>query len=117
MHNDADDAVPFSQGVEFMTAMRRLHKIAYTFTFNGKPHNLRYSSSADLDDIKYWSVAFDEWFDYWLKDAPRPTWFDGIGYIHKGERNIPRSITRTIRAHPRSQQEPVPLSCTSACTF
>jgi dienelactone hydrolase len=88
MHNDADNAVPFSQGVEFLTAMRRLHKVAYMFSFNGKPHNLNYTLPADLDDIKYWSVAFDEWFDYWLKDAPRPTWFDGIDYLHKGERNI-----------------------------
>jgi dipeptidyl aminopeptidase/acylaminoacyl peptidase len=103
MHNDADDAVPYSQGVEFMTAMRRLHKVAYMFTFNGKPHNLRYTSPADLDDIKYWAVAFDEWFDYWLKGAPRPAWFDGVDYLHKGERNIHPSYGEDYTGTPVSQ--------------
>jgi hypothetical protein len=95
--------VPYSQGVEFMTAMRRLHKVAYMFTFNGKPHNLRYTSPADLDDIKYWAVAFDEWFDYWLKGAPRPAWFDGVDYLHKGERNIHPSYNEDYTGTPVSQ--------------
>lgn len=87
MHNDADGAVPFSQGVEFMTAMRRLNKPAYMFTFNGKDHNLR-DTPADREQLKFWAVHFDEWFDYWLKGAPRPSWFDGTEYLHRGERDV-----------------------------
>lgn len=87
MHNDADTAVPFEQGVEFITAMRRLGKLAYMFVFNGKEHNLR-DTPADRDDLTFWAVHFDEWFDYWLKDAPRPAWFDGVDYLHRGERDV-----------------------------
>jgi dipeptidyl aminopeptidase/acylaminoacyl peptidase len=87
MHNDADGAVPVEQGIEFITAMRRLGKIAYLFSFNGKDHNLR-DTPADRDDLKYWAVVFDQWFDYWLQGAPRPAWFDGVDYLHRGETDV-----------------------------
>ncbi len=41
IHNDADDAVPWYQGIEFFLALRRLDKEAYMFTYNGEPHHLR----------------------------------------------------------------------------
>ena len=87
MHNTADGAVPFFQGVEFITAMRRLGKPAYMFSFEGKDHNLR-DTPADREQLKYWAVHFDEWFDYWLQGAARPAWFDGVDYLHRGERNV-----------------------------
>src|SRR5471032_2709918 len=87
MHNTADGAVPFSQGVEFITAMRRLGKPAYMFSFEGKDHNLR-DTPADREQLKYWAVRFDEWFDYWLKGAARPVWFNGVDYLHRGELNV-----------------------------
>jgi hypothetical protein len=67
--------------------MRRLGKPAYMFVFNGKEHNLR-DTPADRDDLLYWVVHFDEWFDYWLTGAPRPAWFDGVDYLHRGERDV-----------------------------
>jgi dienelactone hydrolase len=87
MHNTADGAVPFSQGVEFLTAMRRLGKPAYMFSFEGKDHNLR-DTPADREQLKYWTVRFDEWFDYWLKGAARPSWFDGTDYLHRGQQTV-----------------------------
>jgi len=96
MHNDADGAVPFEQGIEFITAMRRLGKVAYLFSFNGKDHNLR-DTPADRDDLKYWSVVFDQWFDYWLQGAPRPAWFDGIDYLHRGETDVRPLYGETVR--------------------
>ena len=36
IHNDGDDAVPWYQGIEFNTAMRRLGKEAYMFNYNGE---------------------------------------------------------------------------------
>ena len=87
MHNDADGAVPVEQGIEFITAMRRLGKVAYLFSFNGKDHNLR-DTPADRDDLKYWAVVFDQWFDHWLQDAPRPAWFDGVDYLDRGETDV-----------------------------
>lgn len=83
IHNDADGAVPFFQGIEFATAMRRLGKTAYMFSFDGEDHNLR-----GREQQKYWTVHLDEWFDHYLKGAPRPAWFDGIDFLHRGERNV-----------------------------
>src|SRR5512137_2542397 len=34
MHNDADTAVPWYQGIEFFTALRRLHKPVWMVVYN-----------------------------------------------------------------------------------
>lgn len=83
VHNDADTAVPQFQGIEFITAMRRLGKIAYMFSFDGEKHGI-----TNRENQKYWTASLDEWFDYWLKGAKRPSWFDGVDFLHRGERNI-----------------------------
>ena len=36
--NDADDAVPWYQGIEMFLGLRRLGKEAYLFNYNGEPH-------------------------------------------------------------------------------
>ena len=41
IHNDDDDAVPWYQGIEFFSALRRLGKEAYMFNYNGENHGLR----------------------------------------------------------------------------
>jgi dipeptidyl aminopeptidase/acylaminoacyl peptidase len=82
--NDNDDAVPWYQGIEFFTALRRLGKEAYLFVFNGEYHNLR-----GREQQKYWTVHLDEYFDHFLKGAPQPAWMSGgVDYIHRGERNV-----------------------------
>ncbi|HEY1977602.1 MAG TPA: prolyl oligopeptidase family serine peptidase [Candidatus Baltobacteraceae bacterium] len=83
IHNDQDGAVPQFQGIEFVTAMRRLGKMAYLFSYDGEFHGLHWR-----EQQKNWTVRLDQWFDYWLKDAPRPAWFDGIDYLHRGEENV-----------------------------
>jgi dipeptidyl aminopeptidase/acylaminoacyl peptidase len=84
IHNDADDAVPWYQGIEFNTAMRRLGKEAYMFTFNGEAHGLR-----NRDNQKYWTVHMDEFFDHYLLDKPRPEWMDkGVSFLQKGTRDV-----------------------------
>jgi dipeptidyl aminopeptidase/acylaminoacyl peptidase len=83
IHNDLDGAVPQFQGIEFITAMRRLGKEAYLFSFDGEEHGLR-----GREQQKYWTVHLDEWFDHWLKGAPRPAWMDGVDFLHRGERNV-----------------------------
>lgn len=83
IHNDADGAVPQFQGLEYITAMRRLGKEAYLFSFDGEEHNLR-----GREQQKYWTVHLDEWFDYWLKDAERPAWMNGVDFLHRGERSV-----------------------------
>jgi dipeptidyl aminopeptidase/acylaminoacyl peptidase len=82
--NDADGAVPWYQGIEFITAMRRLGKEAYLFQFDGEDHNLR-----GREQQKYWTVHLDEYFDHFLKGAPEPNWMKAtVPYIHRGERDV-----------------------------
>jgi dipeptidyl aminopeptidase/acylaminoacyl peptidase len=40
MSNDADDAVPWYQGIEMFTAMRRLAKPIWMLVYNNEAHNL-----------------------------------------------------------------------------
>ena len=61
IHNDEDDAVPWYQGIEFFSALRRLGKEAYMFVYNGEPHGLR-----NRDNMKHWTVHQDEFFDHYL---------------------------------------------------
>lgn len=88
MHNDADDAVPFTQGVEFYLALRRLGKEAYMFNYNGEPHNLR-----KRPNQKDYTTRMFEYFNYYLKDGPKPAWMErGIPYL---ERDSYRTSTET----------------------
>lgn len=71
MHNDADDAVPWYQGIEFYLALRRLNKEIYLFNYNGEPHNLRIRANQ-----RHYSDRMLEFFDHFLKDAPKPAWME-----------------------------------------
>ncbi len=84
IHNDADDAVPWYQGIEFNMAMRRLGKEAYMFNYNGEPHGLR-----NRDNMKHWTVHMDEFFDHYLLGKPRPEWMDkGVSFLDRGTRDV-----------------------------
>jgi dipeptidyl aminopeptidase/acylaminoacyl peptidase len=84
VHNDDDDAVPFYQAIEFVTALRRLNKEAYWFNYNGEKHGLR-----DRDNIKHFTVHMSEFFDHYLKGEARPEWMDKpVPYLEKGKRDV-----------------------------
>jgi dipeptidyl aminopeptidase/acylaminoacyl peptidase len=80
MHNDADGAVPWYQGIEFFMALRRFHKPVWMLVYNGEAHNL-----GQRKNMKDLSIRMSQFFDYYLKDAPIPLWMqDGIPAIKKG---------------------------------
>jgi dienelactone hydrolase len=82
--NDADDAVPWYQGIEFNMALRRLGKEAYMFNYNGELHGLR-----NRDNMKHWTVHMDEFFDHYLLGKPRPEWMDkGVSFLDRGKRDV-----------------------------
>lgn len=84
IHNDEDDAVPWYQGIEFFSALRRLGKEAYLFNYNTEKHGLR-----ERENQKHWTVHMDEFFDHYLKSAPRPEWMDkGVSYLERGRRDV-----------------------------
>ncbi len=79
LHNDADDAVPWYQGIEYYLALRRLGKEAYFFSYNGEPHGLRRRPNQ-----KDYTRRLQEFFDHFLKGAPAPEWMEkGIPYLQR----------------------------------
>ena len=85
IHNDADDAVPWYQGIEFYLALRRLGKESYLFSYNGEPHGLRRRPNQ-----KDYAMRLQEYFDHFLKGAPEPDWMKrGIPYLEKAGVAVP----------------------------
>lgn len=80
MHNDADGAVPWYQGIEFFTALRRLGKKVWMLEYNGEDHNL-----VERKNRKDLSVRLGQFFDYYLKDAKPANWIKtGLPATDKG---------------------------------
>jgi dipeptidyl aminopeptidase/acylaminoacyl peptidase len=81
MSNDNDGAVPYYQGIELITAMRRLQKPAWLLCYNGEEHNLtKRPSRQDL------SIRMSQFFDHYLKGAPIPLWMEkGLPAVVKGK--------------------------------
>lgn len=81
MHNDGDGAVPWYQGIEYFSALRRLDKKVWMLTYNNDEHNLyKWPNRVDL------SIRMMQFFNHYLKDAPAPVWMEvGIPAIKKGK--------------------------------
>lgn len=81
LHNDGDDAVPFTQGLEYFLALRRLNKEVYFFNYNGEPHGLR--KRANQRD---YAIRTFEFFGHFLKDGAKPAWMEnGIPYLDRNK--------------------------------
>lgn len=81
MHNDADGAVPWYQGIEFIMALRRLGKPAWMLSYNDEAHNL--VKRPNRKDI---SIRKMQFFDHYLKGADMPYWMKyGISQEEKGK--------------------------------
>ena len=80
MHNDADGAVPWYQGIELFMGLRRLGKPAWLLEYNDEAHNLR--QRRNRKDL---SIRLQQFFDYYLKGEPQPAWMrDGVPTAKKG---------------------------------
>jgi dienelactone hydrolase len=79
-HNDNDGAVPWYQGIEFFTALKRLGKVAYLLQYNGESHNLVHRRN--MRDL---TVRMQQFFDHYLKGSPMPAWMkSGVPATEKG---------------------------------
>lgn len=80
LHNDADGAVPWYQGIEMYMALRRLEKPVWMLNYNGEPHwPLKRENRMDFQ------VRMKGFFDHYLKGAPMPSWMkDGVPATEKG---------------------------------
>lgn len=80
MSNDADGAVPWYQGIEMFTALRRLQKPVWLLNYNGEAHNL--VQRQNRKDIQRRELEF---FDHFLKGKPAAPWIDrGVPAVLKG---------------------------------
>ncbi|WP_293889072.1 MULTISPECIES: S9 family peptidase [unclassified Sphingobacterium] len=80
MANDNDGAVPWYQGIEMFTALRRLKKPVWMLNYNGDEHNLMLRQNRK--DIQ---IREQQFFDHFLKGAPAPNWMKkGIPATEKG---------------------------------
>ncbi|GAB4233296.1 MAG: prolyl oligopeptidase family serine peptidase [Ekhidna sp.] len=80
MHNDNDGAVPWYQGIEYFVALRRLGKPAWMLNYRGEPHwPQKVQNRIDFN------VRLSQFFDHYLKDAPKPKWMEkGVPAIKTG---------------------------------
>jgi dipeptidyl aminopeptidase/acylaminoacyl peptidase len=80
MSNDADGAVPWYQGIEMFTGLKRLGKPVWLLNYNNEAHNLVLRQNRK--DIQ---IREQQFFDYYLKGAKAPVWMvGGIPAVDKG---------------------------------
>ncbi|MGK6353183.1 alpha/beta hydrolase family protein [Parapedobacter sp. DT-150] len=68
MNNKKDTAVPFEQGVEFFTSLRRLGKRVWMLQYDEGDHGV----SGELG--KDFTIRMMQFFDHYLKGKPAPKW-------------------------------------------
>ncbi|MBC7650275.1 MAG: S9 family peptidase, partial [Deinococcales bacterium] len=80
MSNDADGAVPWYQGIEYFTAMRRLNKQVWLLVYNGEAHNL-----VERRNRKDLQIREQQYFDWLLKGEKPAKWLtEGVPAVMKG---------------------------------
>ena len=81
MANDADGAVPWYQGIEMFTGLKRLGKPVWLLNYNNEAHNL--VQRQNRKDIQ---IREQQFFDHYLKGAKAPVWMvNGIPATEKGK--------------------------------
>lgn len=81
LHNDQDGAVPWYQGIEWFTALRRLDKKAWLLNYRGEPHwPVQPANRADFQ------TRMAQFFDHYLLGAPKPLWMEkGVSPLERGK--------------------------------
>ncbi len=80
MHNDQDAAVPWYQGIEYFTGLRRLGKPAWLLNYRGEPHwPVKQHNRADFQ------LRMSQFFDHYLLGTPQPKWMEeGVSPLQRG---------------------------------
>jgi dipeptidyl aminopeptidase/acylaminoacyl peptidase len=81
MSNDADGAVPWYQGIELFTGLRRLGKKVWMFNYNGQGHGL-----SQRQDMRDYQIRMQQFFDWILKGEKPAKWItQGVPAVKKGK--------------------------------
>ncbi|THU39606.1 S9 family peptidase [Niastella caeni] len=79
MHCKNDGAVPFEQGIEWYTALRRLGKKVWMLQYDDGGHQLGGKEAND------YTIRLMQFFDHYLKGKPAPKWMiNGMPATLKG---------------------------------
>jgi hypothetical protein len=115
LHNDQDGAVPWTQGIEYFTALRRLGKECYLFNYNGEGHGLR--NRANMLD---WTRRMAEYFDHHCKGAPAPKWMtDGVPFHEREDEKLPFAksyVDAHVKPAPETAAPPAVTTAEAATT-
>jgi dipeptidyl aminopeptidase/acylaminoacyl peptidase len=77
LHNDADGAVDWNQGIEYFNTLRRLNKPVVMLQYKGENHGLRKEPNR-----KDYSYRMLEFFNHHLKGEPAAKWWsEGIEHL------------------------------------
>jgi dienelactone hydrolase len=80
LHNDKDGAVPWQQGIELFSGLRRLGKPAWMLNYNDEPH-----WPVKLQNRIDFQRRMQQFFDYYLMGAKEPRWMKrGVPPVEKG---------------------------------
>jgi dipeptidyl aminopeptidase/acylaminoacyl peptidase len=81
MSNDNDGAVPWYQGIELFTGLRRLGKPVWLLNYNGEAHNL-----VERKNRKDIQIREQQFFDWLLKGEKPAKWItEGVPATEKGK--------------------------------
>jgi len=79
MHTTEDPVCPFSQAVEFYTALRRLGKRVWMLEYTDGHHSINGNSAKDF------GIRMMQFFNHYLKGTPAPVWMTrGVSQSMKG---------------------------------
>jgi dipeptidyl aminopeptidase/acylaminoacyl peptidase len=80
LHNDKDGAVPWYQGIELYSGLRRLGKPSWLLNYNDEPH-----WPVKLQNRIDFQRRMQQFFDHYLMGAPEPGWMTrGVPPMEKG---------------------------------
>jgi len=80
LHNDKDGAVPWYQGIELYSGLRRLGKPTWLLNYNDEPH-----WPVKLQNRTDFQLRMQQFFDHYLMDKPMPRWMQrGVPPMEKG---------------------------------
>ena len=85
LHNDEDGAVPWYQGIELFTGLRRLGKPCWLLNYNGEPH-----WPVKLQNRVDFQTRMLQFFDHYLQEGPLPGWMEEG--VTPGEKGIRQKI-------------------------
>jgi dipeptidyl aminopeptidase/acylaminoacyl peptidase len=80
LHGTVDNAVDWSQGLEFYAAARRWGKNVIFLSYPGEPHHLQ-----RRENQKDFQIRMKQFFDHYALGTPAPKWMtEGVPQVRKG---------------------------------